>query len=91
MFQSLGNQKKIGLILLLSCLIVILPRNLQKNCLMRECDPHPASDPNAFITIWDTTQSGISNVNQITLPLESEGLYNFVVDWGDGATDNITN
>ena len=45
-----------------------------------------------FISTWDTTNitSGSSNSNQITLPLESSGNYNFVVDWGDGTTDTIT-
>ena len=43
-----------------------------------------------FISLWDTTEDGESNSNQIKLPLESSGTYNFVVDWGDGSNDTIT-
>lgn len=47
----------------------------------------PAS---AFVTTWDTTRSGTSNPDQITLPLNSSGIYNFTVQWGDGTSDTIT-
>ena len=50
-------------------------------------------DPRAFISTWQTDASGddtISSTNQIKLPLESDGTYNFAVDWGDGTTDTIT-
>lgn len=45
-----------------------------------------------FISIWNTTNisGGSSLSNQIQLPLESIGNYNFVVDWGDGYVDTIT-
>jgi len=43
-----------------------------------------------FITVWETTNSGSSSSNQITLPLQAEGTYNFNVNWGDGNTDTIT-
>ncbi|MDH5403019.1 MAG: BspA family leucine-rich repeat surface protein, partial [Candidatus Heimdallarchaeota archaeon] len=45
-----------------------------------------------FVTKWDTTKmsTGSSASNQITLPLESTGIYNFVVDWGDLSTSTIT-
>lgn len=49
-----------------------------------------SADPNAFISIWDTTQPGVSGSNQVQLPLESSGNYNFLVDWGDGSDDTIT-
>ena len=45
---------------------------------------------NPFITVWETTNTGSSNSNQITLPLESSGFYNFNVNWGDGNTNTIT-
>ena len=50
------------------------------------------SDPSAFISVWDTTNtgSGSSASNQIHLPLEEDGTYNFIVDWGDGINDTIT-
>ena len=46
----------------------------------------------AFISTWDTTNTtGSSSAsNQIQLPLESLGSYNFTVYWGDGTTDVIT-
>jgi len=45
-----------------------------------------------FVSVWDTsaTSWGSSNTTQITLPLESSGVYNFVVDWGDGSSSTIT-
>ncbi|NRA65353.1 MAG: DUF285 domain-containing protein [Pseudobacteriovorax sp.] len=43
-----------------------------------------------FISRWDTTASGISGNNQINLPLDKVGTYNFMVDWGDGNRDIIT-
>ena len=44
-----------------------------------------------FISLWDTTKttSGSSQSNQITLPLEETGTYDFIVDWGDGNSDTI--
>ena len=50
------------------------------------------SDMNAFVSIWDTTRtsSGSSGNNQVQLPLQSSGTYNFVVDWGDANNDSIT-
>ena len=53
--------------------------------------PTPSSGSlSSFITVWETTNSGSSNSNQITLPLQSDGTYNFSVNWGDGNTDTIT-
>jgi surface protein len=51
-----------------------------------------ASDPDVFISIWDTsiTSDGSSASNQVTLPLESSGTYDFSVVWGDGSEDTIT-
>jgi len=45
-----------------------------------------------FESTWNTTNTsfGSSLANQIELPLESTGTYNFFVDWGDGNSDNIT-
>jgi hypothetical protein len=44
----------------------------------------------AFISTWNTSNPGTSLSDQISLPLEASGTYSFTVDWGDGATDNIT-
>jgi len=44
-----------------------------------------------FRSTWKTDNAGTSNADQITLPLEATGTYNFYVNWGDGsAVDNIT-
>ncbi len=48
--------------------------------------------PKPFISTWNCTKisSGSSAVNQVKLPLEPSGTYNFVVDWGDGTNNTIT-
>ena len=44
-----------------------------------------------FISQWKTDNTGgISANNQITLPLEPSGTYNFTVNWGDNSSDVIT-
>ena len=45
-----------------------------------------------FISKWNTTMisSSSSNSTQISLPLESNGIYNFNVSWGDGTSNIIT-
>ncbi|MHA1354420.1 MAG: BspA family leucine-rich repeat surface protein, partial [Candidatus Heimdallarchaeota archaeon] len=47
---------------------------------------------NCFISLWDTTKTstGSSANNQVELPLQSAGFYNFTVDWGDETNDTIT-
>ena len=46
----------------------------------------------AFISVWNSsiTSTNSSMSNQVKLPLESCGIYNFSVDWGDGNQDTIT-
>ena len=44
----------------------------------------------SFITTWNTEAEGVSNLDQIKLPLSSDGTYDFDVDWGDGKSDTIT-
>lgn len=44
-----------------------------------------------FISVWSTEiASNGSGPNQIRLPLEASGDYDFTVDWGDGNSDYIT-
>ena len=45
-----------------------------------------------FFSEWNTANvsTGSSANNQIKLPLISSGNYNFIVDWGDGSQDTIT-
>lgn len=47
---------------------------------------------NYFESVWktDNISTGSSNDNQVKLPLESTGTYNFTVDWGDGQKNTIT-
>lgn len=40
-----------------------------------------------FITTWKTDNPGVSNSNQITIPITSGLTYNYNVDWGDSNTD----
>ncbi|MDH5403680.1 MAG: BspA family leucine-rich repeat surface protein [Candidatus Heimdallarchaeota archaeon] len=46
----------------------------------------------SFVTKWNTsmTSTGSSENNQIRLPLDENGIYNFIVDWGDGTSNTIT-
>jgi surface protein len=39
--------------------------------------------PISFISTWDTNNPGVSLINQVQLPLDPSGVYNFTVDWGD--------
>ncbi|MFK7779809.1 MAG: BspA family leucine-rich repeat surface protein [Candidatus Gracilibacteria bacterium] len=44
-----------------------------------------------FVSTWNTENiGGITSSNQIKLPLNSGGVYDFTVDWGDAITSNIT-
>ena len=51
-----------------------------------------SSSSSDFVTVWSTlnTSTGSTASNQIQLPLESSGVYNFTVYWGDGNSDTIT-
>lgn len=42
-----------------------------------------------FITVWKTDNAGASAANQISLPLEPGGSYDFTVEWGDGTSSTI--
>ena len=52
--------------------------------------------PTGFVTRWNTDVAGYygdkveTARNQIRLPLSSGGTYDFVVSWGDGREDTIT-
>ena len=45
-------------------------------------------NPNFLMTI-DTTQAGSAS-DTFILPCGNIGIYNAVIDWGDGSTSNIT-
>jgi surface protein len=38
-----------------------------------------------FVTVWQTDNAGASADDQVSLPLVSNGTYDFDVDWGDGS------
>ena len=50
------------------------------------------SRPFAFVSTWNTlsTSTGSSTTSRIKLPLILGGTYNFIVNWGDGNSNNIT-
>jgi surface protein len=51
----------------------------------------PPLSSESFISKWNTAASGAPlGSRSITLPLESEGDYDFTVDWGDGSTSKIS-
>ncbi|MCW9000453.1 MAG: BspA family leucine-rich repeat surface protein [Kangiellaceae bacterium] len=43
-----------------------------------------------FVSVWKTDNPGVSDTNQIKISLDQNGSYDFLVDWGDGATNTIT-
>lgn len=50
----------------------------------------PSAGVLEFVSTWNTEETGDSNDDQISLPLTSNGSYDFVVDWGDGTQNTIT-
>lgn len=44
---------------------------------------------NTFVSVWNTEMEGETGNNQIKLPLEESGMYNFEVAWGDGINNTI--
>jgi len=52
----------------------------------------PAIPAPLFVSVWNTSETypGSSLNNQIKLPLESSGTYNFNITWGDGNNSTIT-
>lgn len=63
---------------------------LEDEELEEEFIPEVSYDPTAFITKWQTDKQE-SDQNSITLPLVSNGTYDFIVEWGDGTSSHITN
>lgn len=48
------------------------------------------ANTNAFISVWKTDNLGVSENNQIRLPLEPKGEYDFFIDWGDNTSSHIS-
>ncbi|MBE3120972.1 MAG: DUF285 domain-containing protein [Thermoplasmata archaeon] len=53
--------------------------------------PSARADGLYFVSVWDTTltSGGSSNNTSIVLPLESDGTYDFTVDWDDTTSSHI--
>ncbi len=74
-------------------LVIELDRVMDPS-IISKTDPYTvprAAAPSDFMSRWNTslTSDGSSNADQIRLPLESSGTYDFIVDWGDGASNHI--
>lgn len=52
-------------------------------------DSAPDGPIDAFRTVWRTDTAGRSRDDEIQLPLDPEGEYDFRVEWGDGSADRI--
>ena len=65
--------------------------NMQKNIYLKNKNLVSSSFSGpSFITKWNVSiDTGVSGYNNLTLPLQSEGNYNFTVDWGDGITSRV--
>ncbi|MFX1398809.1 MAG: BspA family leucine-rich repeat surface protein [Promethearchaeota archaeon] len=86
------NKKNVLIIISISLVVPIILANLLilLPCPQKERGGYKVNKFSTFSSIWDTRCSGITNNNQIHLPLESSGTYDFVVDWGDGSKNSIT-
>ena len=78
------------LVLFLIMLSVVCPVGYSVNAETLTSGNITSITSDSFITRWDTSLAGASASNQILLPLQFSGSYNFMVDWGDGTTDTIT-
>ncbi|MCA9323815.1 BspA family leucine-rich repeat surface protein [Candidatus Saccharibacteria bacterium] len=47
-----------------------------------------AAASSSFITTWKTDNPGSSAPNQISIPTNSSGIYNYYISWGDGTSDS---
>ncbi len=95
----MANKKKLALILIpiivagvliLSLSIAFWPREGEEGDNLLLLPPDGQIQENPFVSVWDTSKPGVSNSSQVQLPLESNGTYNFNVDWGDGNNNMIT-
>ncbi|MHA1748092.1 MAG: hypothetical protein ACTSYF_05545, partial [Promethearchaeota archaeon] len=100
MGENMKNKEVIlGLVIILILLVLVNISTFrpqlqeQKEAPTREeFSVRTSQDPNVFISIWDTTKTsaGSSGSKHVCLPLESNGTYAFIVDWGDDSNDTIT-
>ncbi|MEJ2279850.1 MAG: BspA family leucine-rich repeat surface protein [Candidatus Lokiarchaeota archaeon] len=81
--------------LLLTISVYAFPNQMKQNQQkFQYCDSNlpKLADFNDFVSMWNTTLTspGSSGTNQVKLPLVSSGIYDFIVDWGDGSSNTIT-
>lgn len=69
------------------------PTGLSEPIVIGEITKYFALQNSEFISVWDTRYegSGLSEYNEIILPVISTGTYDFDVDWGDGTITHIDN
>ncbi len=46
------------------------------------------SSAQGFTSIWNTTETGSSENNEVSIPTNPLFTYNYTVDWGDGTVEN---
>lgn len=56
---------------------------------LHDSDGTPDGPIDGFRTVWRTDNAGRSRDDEIQLPLDPNGEYDFRVEWGDGSTDRI--
>jgi surface protein len=54
------------------------------------CDFSGSVNSTSFISTWRTDEGGFTGPDQIGIVLDYSGTFDFVIDWGDGNTDTIT-
>ena len=57
---------------------IINDAGVQENC---------SANERALVTIWKTDNNGVSNSNQITIPINERFTYEYDINWGDGTSD----
>lgn len=58
-------------------------REIENTISLSIIDPYPEVYTDTFISVWNTSEAGSSGANQIILPLENGGTYNFTISSPD--------
>ena len=70
---------------------VIIKNNIDKSVPITAINTPNSYGPWDFVSTWNVwIDTWVSWYNNLKLPLQSNGTYNFTVDWWDGTTDTIT-
>jgi len=82
------------LILMIISVIIITPHfNYQRETpIYTDFSVRSSTNSDSFLSMWNTNyiSQGSSNIGVVRLPLQSNGTYDFVVDWGDNNSNTIT-